>query len=507
MSKNYNSTWSSKKKDYVSLLFPAAKISIDVDYLMHVHSVQSKSHDDVVMSKFLIDELGKIEGVYIESDDYGNIYATKGKTDIYPCMVSHTDTVHSIVDKFKVFRDEDVLFAFNSHTGKQAGIGGDDKVGVFMTLTMLKLFDNFKAVFFRNEEVGCLGSSNCDMSFFNDVSMVLQCDRKGSNDFVDSISSIVLQSSEFKKEVKPILDEHFYKPTTGGMTDVMALKKDNLPVVCANMSCGYYSPHCDDEVVHIPSVENTLNMCFSIFTKLGHRKWEHEYVPYVYKAPAQATPATTTTSNNTNVVDWSRSKKPEDFGLKTSDIEGLNKLSYYDRQRVACYEKYYNGGWEYEAKTGWKKVKVVHPPMKAQEPKKEVKESKKVSVTVPDDYGWRTVNNRFRRYDDEDEPLRYNPRTKAWQRTDGSKPFWNIQQEPEPYVGPSEEVAQTSKYKIVGDLVCQDCGTITDKTSVVSLIQFYCSTCQDYQYIPSENIDDTEVNTEGADYTLDWNGL
>ena len=37
----------------------------------------------------------------IENDTHGNIYVTKGKTSLYPCIVSHLDQVHKYAENKK----------------------------------------------------------------------------------------------------------------------------------------------------------------------------------------------------------------------------------------------------------------------------------------------------------------------------------------------------------------------------------------------------------------------
>ena len=81
-------------------------------------------------------------------DQYGNVYVTKGEADVYPCVIAHTDTVHSITEM--VVEEEqlpnvhgelkDSFKAYHAVTGKPVGIGGDDKCGVYSCLDVL---DNF----------------------------------------------------------------------------------------------------------------------------------------------------------------------------------------------------------------------------------------------------------------------------------------------------------------------------------------------------------------------------
>ena len=54
-----------------------------------------------------------------------------------------------------------------------------------------------KLAFFVDEEIGCVGSSNANMKFFDDVSFVLQADRQGYEDVAVDIYGIEMFGGEF----------------------------------------------------------------------------------------------------------------------------------------------------------------------------------------------------------------------------------------------------------------------------------------------------------------------
>ncbi len=191
----------------------------------------------------------------------GNLYVTKGKPDpYYPCLASHTDTVHDMNPYARVHQHGDILFAWCGNKKKSYGIGGDDKVGVFICLTALLELPAVKCAFFRDEETGCVGSSKASAQWFSDCSFVLQCDRRGSKDFINDINGMEMYSTSFADAIKPILEEYGYKETDGMMTDVEQLKKNKINLCMANMSCGYYEPHSSTEYVVISHVLNCLDM-------------------------------------------------------------------------------------------------------------------------------------------------------------------------------------------------------------------------------------------------------
>ena len=241
------------------------------NFLASIMKVQSASYKTTRMAKFITRTLQK-DGLGYSKDKYGNIYVTKGDADLYPTMVCHIDTVHDINDNVRIVQTGDKMFAIDSTNCHRIGIGGDDKVGIYITLCCLRHFDNFKAVFFLDEEVGCVGSSQADFQFFDDSTIVLECDRKGYGDFVTNISGTQLSDETFINDIQDILDNYRQVTCNGGITDVGEIAENNA-VQVANMSCGYYEPHTDNEYIIISEVEKIRRMCIEILTKTQDKRY------------------------------------------------------------------------------------------------------------------------------------------------------------------------------------------------------------------------------------------
>ena len=248
-----------------------------LEKLKDVLRVQSASHEQWRMFAYIIRQVNEYD-FYV---DDGNIYVEKGNAYAKPCIVAHMDTVHDIVEDLSIIDIDGKLTGFNRVQMTQTGIGGDYKVGIFIALECLAHFDNIKVAFFRDEEVGCLGSSNADMAFFDDCTFVLQCDRKGNKDFIINASGTELSSSIFQKTIKKNIERFGYSFTNGMMTDVMTLKQNGLRVCCANISCGYYNPHSDNEYVVVEDVMNCLDLVMDLMYLYGSDIFAHEY-KYVY---------------------------------------------------------------------------------------------------------------------------------------------------------------------------------------------------------------------------------
>lgn len=254
--------------------------TLNVELLEEILWTQSSSGQTKRMRKLIKRLAGDFGAeVFVE---HGNVYVTKGQAEVYPCVVAHTDTVHHLIpnNEYVVCWDEKerVYFGWDTRFKTYAGVGGDDKVGIYIALAALEQFDVMKAVFFRDEEVGCLGSKLAKMEFFDDAAFVLECDRRGSKDFINDIWD-ELYGDEFSAAIKPYLEQFGYRETDGMMTDVAQLKEDGLKVACANMSCGYYNAHTSREYIKRDEVANTEALVFALVENLGHRQWTHEAPP------------------------------------------------------------------------------------------------------------------------------------------------------------------------------------------------------------------------------------
>lgn len=243
-----------------------------LERLKEVMAVQTTSYNTRLMNDYILKYVKDLGGCKVMKKD-GNIYVTKGEGDVYPCVVAHTDTVHDIEKELHVVQVGDVLLSVNDKY-ERCGIGGDDKVGIFVALEVLRNTDVCKVAFFRDEEVGCVGSTVAYMKFFDNVSFALQCDRRGYEDFVNEIFYTKLYSDEFSNAIQGLLYKYGRVESDGGLTDVYQLTENGLDVCVANLSCGYYDPHSDNEFIKINEVYSTLDLVQEICNDLGDSRWE-----------------------------------------------------------------------------------------------------------------------------------------------------------------------------------------------------------------------------------------
>ena len=273
----------------------------DITLLKEVLSVPTKTYKEDLMIDFLVNWLTE-NNIEHSVDEYGNVYAIKKSDDIksddfyFPCIISHTDTVHEI-DEINI-REEMLknaqgelkpsLKAYNN-SNKPTGIGGDDKCGVFACLTLLKELPNIKAAFFVSEETGCHGSKKADENFFSDVGYAIQFDAPENWMITEKCFGQLLfdRDSTFFDVVDSVLNENMVKESLQYMvhpyTDVYALRS-KFDFSCINFSIGYYDYHTRNEYVVIEDVFNGIEMGKKMIEKLGYnlhykksKNYEHEY--------------------------------------------------------------------------------------------------------------------------------------------------------------------------------------------------------------------------------------
>ena len=94
---------------------------MDINLLKEILAIQSYSYQSEQMEAYIINRCEEMGYEYVIED--GSIYVRKGFADSYPCIVSHMDTVHRIVEDLTVLQIKDNLTGFNAVTMEQTGIG------------------------------------------------------------------------------------------------------------------------------------------------------------------------------------------------------------------------------------------------------------------------------------------------------------------------------------------------------------------------------------------------
>lgn len=253
--------------------------TLDENILVDLFSIVSESYLETEMREYILKFIkDNVPTAIIEYDVYGNVYVTKtnSKETFYPTIVSHMDEVVTYSSSRTVVKIKNIMMGINSETGEFAGIGGDDKCGIYICLELLRLMDHIKVAFFVAEETGGEGSDLCDISFFDDSRFILQPDRYSNSSVVTDTNGLYVTGEEFEFDLESLMYDYGYYADSGGtFTDVGVLAKRGVNIAVSNISCGYYEQHSEEEVVCLPDLENSLNFIYKIMTTLEDKRYMH----------------------------------------------------------------------------------------------------------------------------------------------------------------------------------------------------------------------------------------
>ena len=274
---------------------------IDIKEMYEVMQVPSKSNYEFRMAAYIILWARK-NGVDYKFDKKGNIYLTKGtlaEGEFYPCVTSHMDTVQTKAVPYALAGAELPLRTrrVKSTTSDEIrhevyidgqGIGADDKLGVYISLQLIKKIDKIKAAFFVEEEVGMLGSKDLDAKFFEDVAYVIGWDSPDLLRAAWKCSGTQLFSSDFyKKHLAPVVkrwgftDKCFHSEP---FTDVVQIR-EKTEIMCMNFGNGGYNAHADNEYLVIEHVDHAIGMGEDIIKSIGCKEqFKLKKKSYVYNA-------------------------------------------------------------------------------------------------------------------------------------------------------------------------------------------------------------------------------
>jgi len=208
----------------------------------------------------------------------GNMLIRKGAASgPHPIVTGKLDQVHDYAPFMELVVDGDELSAIDANDAP-AGVGGDDKCGIYVAMQMLHRLDQVTVVFVRDEEVGCLGSGSVPLSWFKHASFVLQADRNNRTmDIIRETNCMNCASDEFFAAMLnlPTAIDHDHSEAYGSITDIGELASRGLPISMVNISSGYHMPHSDSEYVLLSQLDVACSLAYEAATLLGNREWTH----------------------------------------------------------------------------------------------------------------------------------------------------------------------------------------------------------------------------------------
>lgn len=168
-------------------------------------------------------------------------------------LVAHMDTVHE-----KMSLPETIVYDPTEKGGivwSPQGIGGDDRCGIYIILSLLAKSDKKPSVLFTtDEEIGCLGASKAKNDIPKDIysnfKFIIQLDRRGEKDCV----FYGCNNTEFKNYI----ESFGFVTATGSRSDISELCP-KWDIAGVNLSVGYVKEHTKEEAVYVRNLLSTID--------------------------------------------------------------------------------------------------------------------------------------------------------------------------------------------------------------------------------------------------------
>lgn len=261
--------------------------TIDKALMYKVLSVPTFTGKEHLMVEFLAEYVQK-KGYEGGIDDKGNVYICKGKLpegEYFPCVTAHMDTVHHEQIPF-IEAGKPIPLVTKKVNGKHCifakgfGLGGDDKAGIVVALSIVDKLSACKAVFFVEEEVGCAGSQKAELEWFNDVGYIMAFDAPASNCASWSCNGVPLFNKAFYEIHLAELSEKFglTKFEAHPYTDIMVLRTATS-LMCMNFGAGYHRYHTSNEYCIAEEMDHAATMGLYIINRLGYIEYVFPLVP------------------------------------------------------------------------------------------------------------------------------------------------------------------------------------------------------------------------------------
>lgn len=254
---------------------------IDPVLMFDLMSVPSVFWHEGMMQDFLM-HYACLNGIESHQDEAGNVYLQKGccaEGEYYPCFSAHMDSVQ--LDQLPYIEKGERLVI---KTGTQKdlhtlytddfGLGGDDKAGILISLTVMSRLEKAKAVFFVAEEKGCLGSEKMDVEWFRDVGYVIAFDSPGLWRASYSCWGIKLFDTEFFRRYLEPLSLNFGRViyVADAYTDVKNIR-EKTELACMNMGAGYYDYHSSGEYCIVEHMDQACEIGLTLVGNLGSGRY------------------------------------------------------------------------------------------------------------------------------------------------------------------------------------------------------------------------------------------
>lgn len=182
-------------------------------------------------------------------------------------FTSHTDSVHVTAGRQKITHDKKTGIVSLHKGNRFECLGADDAAGNYVMLRMIEAGVPGRYIFFREEEIGGIGSS----AYARDNELELQkfdfaiaFDRKGKTDIITHQYGGRCASNAFADALAAGMEDYglgLYASPNGSFTDTANFME--LIPECSNLAVGYASAHSPSETLDLVYLMKLANACVS----------------------------------------------------------------------------------------------------------------------------------------------------------------------------------------------------------------------------------------------------
>lgn len=253
--------------------------------LHNLLNIQGVSGKEIRVSNYLLKELSNLKYNFLRLDEYGNIHMEVNVGNGEGAIVhlnSHMDTVSGVRED-KVINNDSGVYTAMLPDGTRGILGADDRAGIATILTILffppTFNGKFRVSFYKEEEIGCVGSTNSDKSVLKDVDLAITFDRRGNSDIVVGCWGQAFASNAVADWLESVSNENGFgfSATEGGISDACTVSEQGVNSV--NLSVGYYNEHTTSEYLVFSELYNTLEFAKCAISEINTAKDTFGSVP------------------------------------------------------------------------------------------------------------------------------------------------------------------------------------------------------------------------------------
>ena len=261
-------------------------INMDLDLLKKIIRMNKKDLFD-----FLETELVQVYKKIDTNGELRNFLFCEGEQPVM--LVAHLDTVFEEFSKpYSAHQNDDLWKMYNFYQiatelkeiyhdqvkgvlWSPDGLGADDRVGVFMILSLVRAGARPSILFTTDEESGSISGHDFALRYKHKlqnygIKYLMELDRSGVNDCV----FYNCDNPDFTKYI----EGYGFKTATGSFTDISVICPI-IKIAGVNLSVGYWNEHSKTEMIDLFTMSKNFDIIYKMIKNSKKIKKVYKYIP------------------------------------------------------------------------------------------------------------------------------------------------------------------------------------------------------------------------------------